>query len=126
MLVEGIYTLLMGYAPLATIVSDRISPIILPKNPQLPAVTYFEVVSSASIGMDSTALTTSHVQVDVWALDYLTAKRGCDAIHSLLDGFSGTLSDGTVVKTVTSTDIPDIFEKDSLYYRCGTTYSVQH
>lgn len=121
---EGIYNLLATDPTITPLVSGRVTPVILPKSPALPAITFFLVVSTSVVNLDATAVNTVRVEIDAWSKSYLEAKQIQAALHNLLDGWSGTLSDGTRVLEASSNDNPDFFEKDSLLYRASTTFTL--
>jgi hypothetical protein len=123
MLEEGIVAAIQGDASLNAVIAERITPFILPKNPTLPAVTFFTVVDSNDVNLDKTATTKTDVQVDFWAKTYLEAKQGRKLLTDLFDGFTGQLPDGTYVREVVSHSNPDFYEKDSLLYRSSTTFT---
>lgn len=126
MLTEGLFALLSACTPLTTLVGTRIYQVVLPKNPTVPALTYYVVDSKQDAAMDSTALVTTRVDINLWANTYHDAAYAQAAVHTLLDLFAGKLSDGTVVICTTSNDNPDFREPDSLLYRCSTTFIFQH
>lgn len=126
MLLEGLFSLLTTYTPLTSIVGTRITPSVLAKNYTVPAVTYFLVTNGSDVAMDATAISTDHVEIDTWANTYHDVKYAQQALHELLDAFTGVLSDGTVVIYTGSNDNPDFFENDSLLYRSSTTFIFQH
>lgn len=122
MLVEGVYNLLTTNVALTAMVSDRVFALIIPKNPIVPAVTFYVVSNRTEVNLDRSAISFDSIEINVWAKTYLSAKSGQDILHTLLDAYKGTLSDGTRVLMVSSNDIPDFYEKDSLLFRSGTTF----
>lgn len=125
MLTEGIVALLNASAPLKAMLSGGVSPVVLPKNSPLPAITYYGVSGKKDAALDRAAVSTDSIDVNAWAKTYSTAKQIQAQIHQLLDGYSGTLSDAdaTRVVAVTGNDTPDSFDQDSGLYRCTTMYS---
>lgn len=117
MLVEGLYALLTNSTALKAIVGNRITMSVLPKNPTFPAITFKVISGVPTINLDQTATTVSRVEIDCWAMNYLPAAQAQQALHTLLDGFIGTLPDGTSVIYTTTQDGPDFYEPDSLLYR---------
>lgn len=123
MLVEGIYNAMLNDPALNGLVAGRVTPSPLPKDPVLPAITFFEISDTTEVCLDGVALTSTNIEVDVWAKSYLEVKRGQKMLHDLFDGFVGTLSEGTRVLVTTSHNNPDFYEKDSLYHRSSTTFT---
>ena len=73
--------------------------------------------------MDGSAETVKRIQFDAWGTTYADVKNIQQALHNLLDGFSGVLSDGTAVRGTFRGVELDEFENDSLTYRTLTEYS---
>jgi len=126
MLVEGLYSLLAGSPELAAIVGSRITPVVLPMNPAVPAITFAQISSRTLVTFNRAEISVDQIEINVWASSYHDAACGKQALHALLDMYQGTLSEGTVVMYTSSTDGEDDFEKDSLLYRCRTTYTFVH
>jgi hypothetical protein len=125
-LVEGLYSLLAGSSALAAIVGGRITPVVLPMNPSVPAVTFTQISSRTLVTFNRAEISVDQIEINVWANTYHDAAYGKQALHALLDLYQGTLNEGTVVMYTSSTDGEDDFEKDSLLYRCRTTYTFVH
>jgi hypothetical protein len=123
MLTEGLFALMNGCTPLTNIVGTNIFPVVLPKSPPMPAVTFVQVSSHTLVTFNKTEISTDLIELNCWGNTYHDAAYAQAALHTLLDMYQGTLSEGTVVMYTSSTDNPDDFEKDSLLYRCRTTYS---
>jgi hypothetical protein len=126
MLTEGLLALMNSCTPLTNIVGNRIYPVVLPKNYTVPAITFYVVTNKTDVALDYTFASTDQIEINVWANNYHDASYGQQALHTLLDMYHGTLPDGTVVLFTSSHDNPDFFEKDSLLYRCSTTFSFLH
>jgi hypothetical protein len=122
MLCEGLYSLLSGSAELTAIIGNRITPAVLPKNPTFPAITFQQISDRTTVNLDGSATNVVRIEIDCWAQTYLAAAQAQKALHDLLDGYTGTLSDGTVVKYTGSMQGPDIFEHDSLLFRTSVDF----
>ena len=73
---EQIFTLLSGYAPLATIVGSKIYPVRAKQGAVKPWVAYFDVVGLVQNSLSGWSGTDNVVvQFDIWATTYAEAKN---------------------------------------------------
>ena len=90
-----------------------------------PCLSFQVTASETEWAMDSTAIQTKRIQFDAWATDYATAKQIEAALSFLLDGYTGTLPDGTQVIGCFGELVIDSWEPNSKVYRVMAEYSVQ-
>ena len=126
MLLDGLNALMSGYAPLTNVVGSQMYLVMLPATYSAPALTYYLVSNRTEVALDKTATSMDTVDINVWAANYHDAALGRQALHALLDGYQGTLSDGTVILYTASQDNPDQYELDTRLYRCSTSFTFTH
>ena len=100
MLETGLYKKLRDDAGVSTWVSGRIFYSRMPKDATLPAIV-FNVVSTTDMGytfQGASGLRTKRIQFDSYAKAYLDTISISDSIRTILESYSGTLEDGTVVQ----------------------------
>jgi hypothetical protein len=122
MIQEGIVSLLSNSVAVTALVSTRTTPVVLPPNPQYPALTYTDISFVTDSLLQGPGPNAKRVRLDCWGKSYADAKALQQAVHSVFDGFTGTLSDGTVVQETALSNEIDFFESDSRVYRCLTEY----
>ena len=84
-------------AAITTIASTRISPLRLPDQAVLPAITYQLIDAPISASLDeqaSGALAHARYQIDAWAFAYSDAVALGKAIFNALHGFKGVITNG--------------------------------
>lgn len=113
--IEGeLATLLMnGNADLAALIGSRVYPLVLPKNPTLPAVVYQELRSTARAAADGdTGQRESRFQLSYWAGSFSAIKTGKRLLVDLLSGYGGGAVEEIMVDAMR-----DDFEADTGWYR---------
>jgi len=125
MLEEGLTALLTADAGLTALVGNRIHPVIGPAdNPLYPYLTYQVVSGKPDYALDHSECGYRRIQFDAFDLSYGGTKSVLRALRNALDGFSGTLADGTrVISAVRSIQI-DNFEDDARVYRSLEEYEI--
>ena len=123
MLEQGLTTLLNASTSITALIGDRLYPVFVPQSPTYPCLSYQVISGSSSYSMDGSAETVKRIQFDAWGTTYADVKNIQQALHNLLDGFEGVLSDGTAVHGTFRGVELDEFENDSLTYRTLTEYS---
>jgi hypothetical protein len=98
MLAEGLWNLFYITPSITDIVGNSIHHGALRKGFTLPAIRMSEITSSPIIANTGTSdLMYQRWQFDSIAMNYLDAHRLKDAVRALLDDYSGTLAEGTVI-----------------------------
>jgi hypothetical protein len=126
MIEQGLMTLLAGNAPIAALVGTRISWVVLPENSTLPALTFQNVGSISSPTFETRGMQRMRVQFDCWGATYLDAITLRKAVETLLDGFQGTLSDGTYLQNVVSLQQVDFFDHDVRVFRAMIEFRLYY
>ncbi|SEB40701.1 DUF3168 domain-containing protein [Terriglobus roseus] len=125
MLEEGLFQLLTSDSDVASCISTRYFPLMLPDDAALPAVTYQRVSTVTSPTLNGfTDLVQVRLQIDTWATTYADARRAAQAIQNAIEGFLGTLPDGTAVAAATLLSQMDTYESVARYYRVTTDYRI--
>jgi len=93
--------LLLGHAPLAALVGNRVHWLVQPRSVTgFPYVNLTVVSDPRSYHMKGeTGLRKTRVQVDAWAETYEGAKAVADAVTDYLSGYSGAIN-GTAFQSI--------------------------
>lgn len=99
---QGLYQLItQDSGCIAAGIAGNVRWSYLPNGAQSPAVVIHTISTVPVITLESTLpLNEKRVQFDVYASSYYGTKAGVRALKALLQDFSGTLPDGTVVQSV--------------------------
>lgn len=108
---EALVTYLKGHGGLASLVEDRIHPLVLPENPGLPAIVYQRISAPRTPSHDSSpggaGLTRPRFQFTCWASDQDGAEAVGDQLIAALDGLKQTLSGVRVDAALVQNDFDD-------------------
>jgi hypothetical protein len=118
MIDAGIFTLLSTTAAITSICQTRIYPVILPTGPTLPALTYQLIAAKTNPTFETSGMQRWRIQFDCWAETYADAAGLRKALIQTLNGYQGTLSDGTVLQNADLQQIVDFFEDNARVFRC--------
>jgi hypothetical protein len=125
----GLYALLVGNSELNTltelgqIIGGRLTPVLLPEGSPMPAMTYRIVASRSEPTFSGSGAQKLRVQFDAYSSDtYDNAAAARDALRSLLNGYSGTLSDGTFLQAAELIQQIDFYENDARQFRCMSEF----
>lgn len=124
MIEQGIYSLLANDATIKSLVANRIYPVLLPTNVAYPAISYQDISASSGATMDGSGERMKRIQFSIWSKAYADGKAVQAAIRNLLDGYSGTLSDGSVLQNVRADNELDGYEKDLLLFQAVIDFIV--
>ena len=115
MLTNGVVAYLLTQTAITAIVNQSIQPIPAPEDlSQYPLITYqspSDVSDNANDGPVGVA--TSRIVFDCKALRYLDARNLALAVKDALNGYSGTLPNGTRVFLAQSVNLVDRWEDGS-------------
>lgn len=101
MLEKGLADLLAADATIASMASNRVRHIVLPEGTDYPAIVITQVASQYIVSQQGVnALQMARYQVDAYTRNQKTVRQLRQAIHNVLDGYRGTLSDGTKVHSI--------------------------
>lgn len=123
MIEQGIEQRLAADSTIAGLVGTRIYPLVLPEACQYPAITY-QLISAVEIYTNDGPLgeVRARIQIDTWAKRYSQAKTVDQAVRASLNGFTGTLPDGTLVCELERDDASDGFDAPGSLYRCQSDW----
>jgi hypothetical protein len=119
MLLDGLRSLIVAQANIAAVVVDRVQPIPAPEyDPALyPLITYQSPSDDSQNANDGpVGVATARVIFDCLADRYLDARNLALLLKALLNGYAGTLPDGTVVQLAESANLVDRFDDGSRIY----------
>lgn len=117
MIEAGLYNLLSTTAGITAIVGANIFPDVLPRNPTYPGMTY--TVVGAKQDPTFTTRGTQRVRVEIVceSMQALQAEQLRNAVDAALNGYQGTLSDGTVIQNAERIGVMPGYDHDALVYR---------
>lgn len=82
-----IYTVLKDNATVNALVNTRIYPVVMPQDPIMPAITYYETGNNpVNTLTGKTGLENPQIAINCWATAYDTADRIAKAVHGAMDG----------------------------------------
>lgn len=125
MIQEGIVALIQQDATLASLIAGRIYAVTMPKNDTLPCICYTDISLVTDPTLVSSGYLRKRIRFDCWAQTYSEVKHVQEALVTLLDGFAGTLPDGTTTQSLLEMQI-DFYEQDSEVFRslCEFSFTV--
>ena len=89
---QGLYAHLIGWEWVSGLTGDRVFPVVIPEDADLPAVAYQRISGPRLLAHDGpTGLAEGRVQVTVVGRSYAEAKEIGAGIRHLLDGWRGIL-----------------------------------
>lgn len=99
---QAIYSLLSADPTVSGLVGNRITPVLVPQDSAMPAVTYAEVAGVRENTMDGPAgLVRSRWQFNCWGISYADGRSVSDAVRQVLDGYSGSGAGVTIQSIMT-------------------------
>ncbi len=131
MIEAGLLALLNANATVSALVGTNIFPAVLPDDvadPGTPTPTCctYRVVSAVDDGTNDgpLGLVKMRIEYRCWATSYAAAKTLAVAIRGVLNGYAGTLSDGTVVLNTWRENQIDDFDGHSRLYSVSDDYRL--
>jgi hypothetical protein len=118
----GIYALLKADDGVAAVVGGRIFPVLLPENATLPAMTYQIIGGTSDPTFETSGPQRVRIQFDVFAAKYIDADSGREAIRKVLNGFVGSLADGTYLQNANLIQGTDYFLEYPRSFRCMSEF----
>lgn len=113
-----LFTALSSAATVTALCGTRIYPLVLPKDPTLPAIDYKFVGGSNTPTFDSMGAQRYRVEVNCWGDTYLDAVTLRNAVIKALSGYnSGSMSISFLMPQ-------DFFDDDLLQYRALAEFYV--
>ena len=122
MIQAGIFNLLSQNSSIAAMAGSnpaRIWPVLLPEDPTLPAITYHVIGGASMPTLSTSGMQRLRMQFDCWGADYDDAATLRAALIAALNGYQGTLSDGTYLQYAQLIGPgTDFFEDAPRTFRC--------
>lgn len=127
MIEAGIALRLLADPTVSSLIADRLYDLIWPDNPTFPLLTS-QLISTVtqSVFSGPLSMATVRMQYDAWGKSYSDAKAAAAAITACLEGFQGTLPDGTAVDNITLDSSFDLYDSPSLSYRVSSDFLVSY
>jgi Protein of unknown function (DUF3168) len=120
---NNLFTLLSGNSLIASLVGDRIYPVILPTGFRPPGISYQIVSGQVKAGFTTRGVQRWRLQVDCWSkAAYLEAATVRDAVRRALDVTNAQFADGTVLLGAFFIQPIDFFAGENELYRCGAEF----
>jgi Protein of unknown function (DUF3168) len=116
---NGLFSLLTADAGISALIGTRVYPVVLPENPTLPALLYKFVGGQSDPTLDTSGEQKLRLELDCYGASFDDASALRDAVTAALNGYQGTLSDGTFLQNAwrLSPGV-DFFEDEPRQYRC--------
>ncbi len=125
---SGLYSLLVNSASVNSLVNGSVWFGLMQEQATLPSIVISAIAGGPIVTLESTLATADRrFQFDCYANDYLTGRKVAKAVRQLLQDFSGTLYDGTLVKAcVVNLDMDMPYETGGtgLVYRAVLDLSI--
>ena len=127
MIEKSIYNMLTNDAAVTTLVSDRIYPMVLPQNHDMPAIVYRNngVEKGSNYDAASEAFTETFISVDAISETYTEMKAISQAIYDALNNFSGTQS-GNVIYSISHDNYLELYDDGLEAYRASRIFLILH
>lgn len=117
MIEAGLRNLLVNTAAITSLVGMRSYPSVLPKNPILPALVYRFVGGSQNATFTTRGMQRRRVEFYCFGNSALDADTLAAALVTALNGYAGTLSDGTILQNCDFIQEMDAYDYEALVFR---------
>ena len=119
MIQAGIFSLLSQNTSISALIGSRIYPVLLPEDSTLPAMTYHVIGGASMPTLSTSGMQRMRMQFDCWGQTYDDAATLRSTLISALNGYQGTLSDGTNLQFAQLIGPgTDFFEDAPRQFRC--------
>lgn len=123
---EAIAKRLEDDSGVGAIAANRIYPVILPQDPDLPAVTYQTVAGDRETAMGTNpGIANPLVQVDCWARTHAEARSLALAVKASLERWRGTVASVEVLDVFPQRE-EDSYEWETNMWRSSWDYQFHH
>lgn len=119
---EQIFSRLISFSGVATLVGNRVYPIILPQDPTLPAITY-QIISQSPTG-GNIHIHNMRLQVDCWATSYAGADALAAQVVAALRLY-GVRSSQPALLSAYDVNRQDLYEPDTEEWRVSMDFLCQ-
>lgn len=121
----GIAQLLLQNSGIKMALLGGISPIMLPDNPQYPALTYQTISTVRTYTNDGPlGCVQTRVQLDCWGKTYASLLPIAQAVTNVLDSYTGPLPNGVDVRDIQQDGSHETYEPDAFLYRIQADWLV--
>lgn len=118
----GVVSLLEANSALTALIGTRLYPVLLPEVATYPCVTYNVVSSTNDYTFETKEISRKRIDFNCFGETYIDCKAVKQALRNVVDGYVGTLTDGTrVLGTFSGTEL-DFFEDHARVYRVLAEY----
>jgi hypothetical protein len=116
---------LLANSDVTDLVGDRIFPVVVRSDTDLPAVTYQRTFGERTYSMAGSAgWARVNIAVAGWAREYAQARSIADVVRQTLDAYAGSDADDIQIGRVT--DGPDAYDPDLDVFGCSLDVEVQY
>lgn len=119
MLKSAVFRLLSTTSAITAICGTRIYPEVRPTGPAYPLIVFKKISKKANPTMNTSGMQRDRYQFDCWAQADIVAEQLCDVLRQTLNGYQGTLSDGTILQNAMISNENTSFTDDPRIY-CDT------
>jgi len=127
MLKKGLKDLLIADSNIAAIVGNRVRVGRLPQDSDFTTVVFRFVASEFATGVGGVNATQlRRVQVDCWGKTPKDADELAQAVHNLLDGYRGVLSEGTTVQASLPSGDVDLLDEDLKIAGIAVDFNIRY
>jgi len=125
MIEKKMVAVLLDSTTVTNLVGDRIFPVVVRSDGDLPGITYQRTYGERTYTMaGSGGWARVTISLACWARDYSQARSMADAVRLALDAYSGTDSDDIQIGKVT--DGADSYDADLDVFGCSLDLEVQY
>lgn len=118
MIQAGLVSYLLADTTLRGLIGNRIYGLLMPENASVfPVIVYQDVSMATDVNLDLSAVVNKRIQFDIRGKAYPDVKNVQARLHTLLDGYTGALPDGTQVIFCEAGNDIDEYDKDALVYQ---------
>ena len=121
-----LYGFLVSNPVISAVVADRVYPLLMPQNTQLPAITYQRISGASEQSMTgASGLAHPRIQLDCWGSTYKDVTVLREVLRQVLQGFRGQL--GTIfINGVIYVNDQDFYEWETKTFRTSTDVKIWH
>ena len=103
---QGLFQLLQSNATIGTLINTAqgkgVYWILIPKGATVPALVITKIATDDTVSTSKTFLTRGALfQIDCYGTSYYQSKNVATAVRGVLNNYTGTLTEGTVVQGIT-------------------------
>jgi hypothetical protein len=118
MIEQTFFSIISGFSSITAQCANRIYPLVIPQDVQLPAIHYFFIASSSKATQDTRGGQRHRVEVNCWGDTYADAVALRTTVITELDQYR---ADSVFIAWLSNMDL---FEHDALQYRCCVEFYV--